>query len=113
MPAHRATKAGHPLRDEWPDLLDPVGHLAHPIETAWRACMADSDLPTHYTAPDYFCEPVLSDKKPFAVLSIGGPCRIRNDVSILFCMAGEAGNLFMGSSSPNLENAKVDTTNPK
>jgi len=32
MPTHRATKAGHPLRDEWPDRLDPVGHpIGHPI----------------------------------------------------------------------------------
>ena len=31
--ADRATKAGHPLRDEWPDPLDLVGHLiGHPID---------------------------------------------------------------------------------
>ena len=40
------------------------------LETAWRACLADSDFPTHYTAPEYFCEPMLNGKKPFAVLSI-------------------------------------------
>src|SRR5271170_3161586 len=33
----------------------PVG----PIETLWRASLADSDFPTHYTAPEYFCEPLL------------------------------------------------------
>lgn len=48
------------------------GPPAHPIETAWRACLADSDFPTHYTAPEYFCEPTLSGKRPFAVLSIVG-----------------------------------------
>jgi|SRR5271169_6523266 len=46
----------------------PVGR----IETLWRACLADSDFPTHYTAPEYFCEPMLRGKKPFAVLSIVG-----------------------------------------
>jgi hypothetical protein len=48
------------------------GPPAHPIETAWRACLADSDFPTHYTAPEYFCEPMLHGRKPFAVLSIVG-----------------------------------------
>ena len=46
----------------------PVG----PIETLWRACLADSDFPTHYAAPEYFCEPLLHGRKPFAVLSIVG-----------------------------------------
>jgi len=48
------------------------GPPAHPIETAWRACLADSDFPTHYTAPEYFFEPLISDRKPFAILSIAG-----------------------------------------
>ena len=45
---------------------EPVGH----IEPLWRACLADSDFPTHYTAPEYFCEPMLRGTKPFAILSI-------------------------------------------
>jgi hypothetical protein len=48
------------------------GQPARPIETLWRACLADSDFPTHYTAPEYFCEPLLHGRKPFAVLSIVG-----------------------------------------
>jgi Acetyltransferase (GNAT) domain len=48
------------------------GHPAGLIETVWRACLADSDLPTHYTAPEYFCEPILYGNNPFAVLSIVG-----------------------------------------
>lgn len=44
----------------------PVG----PVEAAWRACLARSDFPTHYTAPEYFCEPALHDRNPFAVLSL-------------------------------------------
>jgi Acetyltransferase (GNAT) domain len=49
-------------------------HIVHrlpagPIETRWRACLANSDLPTHYTAPEYFLEPAFRRKKPFAVLS--------------------------------------------
>jgi hypothetical protein len=46
------------------------GQPTSPIETLWRACLSDSDLPTHYTAPEYFCEPMLRGKGPFAVLSI-------------------------------------------
>ena len=45
---------------------------AGPIETLWRACLAESDFPTHYTAPEYFREPVRQGKNPFAVLSIVG-----------------------------------------
>jgi hypothetical protein len=49
-------------------------HILHrkptdPLEAAWRACLANSDFPTHYTAPEYFCEPMLHGKGPFAVLS--------------------------------------------
>jgi hypothetical protein len=46
------------------------GKPADPLEAAWRACLANSDFPTHYTAPEYFCEPMLHGKGPFAVLSI-------------------------------------------
>ncbi len=46
----------------------PTGH----IETLWRACLAESDFPTHYTAPEYFCETILYGENPFAVLSIVG-----------------------------------------
>ncbi len=48
------------------------GQPAGPIETEWRACLAESDFPTHYTAPEYFCEPIGHGKDPFAVLSIAG-----------------------------------------
>ena len=46
------------------------GEPAGPIETAWQTCLADSDCPSHYTAPEYFREPMLDGKRPFAVLSI-------------------------------------------
>jgi GNAT acetyltransferase-like protein len=46
----------------------PTGH----IETLWRACLAESDFPTHYTAPEYFCERFRHGNNPFAVLSIVG-----------------------------------------
>jgi hypothetical protein len=42
------------------------------IDFAWRSCLADSDLPTHYTTPEYFLEPALRDQRPFAILSIDG-----------------------------------------
>jgi hypothetical protein len=34
--------------------------------------LAQSDFPTHYTAPEYFLEPVLRRSKPFAILSLAG-----------------------------------------
>jgi hypothetical protein len=43
---------------------------AGPIEAKWRACLAASDFPTHYTAPAYFLEPAVRDKRPFAILSL-------------------------------------------
>jgi hypothetical protein len=46
----------------------PVG----PIESRWRACLANADFPTHYTAPEYFLEPALRGKRPFAILSLAG-----------------------------------------
>ena len=54
---------------------DPSFQIVHDrparlIEAGWRACLADSDFATHYTAPEYFCEPMLHGRKPFAILSI-------------------------------------------
>ena len=48
------------------------GRPARLIEAGWRACLADSDFSTHYTAPEYFCDPMLHGRKLFAVLSIVG-----------------------------------------
>lgn len=55
----------------------PQYHILHHqpggvIEGSWRACLAQSDFPTHYTAPEYFLEPLLRRSKPFAVLSLAG-----------------------------------------
>jgi hypothetical protein len=41
-------------------------------ERLWRACVVASDFPTHYATPEYFSEPVLRGKRPFAVLSVAG-----------------------------------------
>jgi hypothetical protein len=54
---------------------DPSFEILHdeplgPIGPLWRACLADSDFPTHYTAPEYFCDPMFRGTKPFAILSI-------------------------------------------
>jgi hypothetical protein len=54
-----------------------VYHILHHqpggiIEDSWRACLAQSDCPTHYTAPEYFLEPLLRRSKPFAILSLAG-----------------------------------------
>jgi hypothetical protein len=40
------------------------------IEAKWRACLANFDFPTHYTAPEFFLEPMLRRKQGFAILSI-------------------------------------------
>jgi hypothetical protein len=53
----------------------PVYHILHHqpggiIEGSWRACLAQSDFPTHYSAPEYFLEPLLHRSKPFAILSL-------------------------------------------
>jgi len=55
----------------------PVYYILHHvpdgvIEARWRACLAQSDFPTHYTAPEYFLEPLLRRSNPFAILSIAG-----------------------------------------
>jgi len=42
------------------------------LEGKWRACLAASDFPTHYTAPEFFLEPSLRSKRPFAILSLAG-----------------------------------------
>jgi SAM-dependent methyltransferase len=42
------------------------------VELQWRACLEDSDLPTPYTAPEYFLEPWLRGKRPLAILSVLG-----------------------------------------
>jgi hypothetical protein len=52
-------------------------HILHsseagPIETQWRNCLMDSDFATHYAAPEYFLEPALRGKRPFAILSLVG-----------------------------------------
>lgn len=54
-----------------------VYHILHHrpggiLEDQWRACLAQSDFPTHYTAPEYFLEPLLRRSKPFAILSLAG-----------------------------------------
>jgi hypothetical protein len=43
---------------------------ADPIAARWRACLADSDFPTHYTAPEYFLEPSLRHQQAFAILNV-------------------------------------------
>ena len=68
----------------------PVG----PIETAWRACLADSDFPTHYASPEYFCEPMLPGKKPFAILSI-----VDEDVTAVMTGLHDADRVQSGFSS--------------
>jgi Acetyltransferase (GNAT) domain len=59
---HQTTPSYHILHDR-PDGV---------IEGRWRACLAQSDFPTHYTAPEYFLEPLLRRSKPFAILSLAG-----------------------------------------
>ena len=48
------------------------GPPADALEARWRACLANSDFPTHYTAPEFFLEPAFRKRRPFAVLSMTG-----------------------------------------
>ena len=43
-----------------------------PILAQWRSCLPNCDFPTHYTAPEFFLEPMLRKMKGFAVLSLSG-----------------------------------------
>jgi hypothetical protein len=45
---------------------------AGPVEAQWRSCLRDCDFPTHYTAPEFFLEPMLRKRNGFAVLSLMG-----------------------------------------
>jgi Acetyltransferase (GNAT) domain len=57
---------------KWPNSSFRIlrGPPAGVIEARWRACLADSDFPTHYTAPEFFFEPTFRQSKPFAILSL-------------------------------------------
>jgi hypothetical protein len=48
------------------------GQPSRHLELQWRSCLEDSDFATHYAAPEYFLEPGLRDKRPFAILSMMG-----------------------------------------
>jgi hypothetical protein len=41
------------------------------LETAWRGFLAQAELPTHYTAPEFFLEKHLARLHPFAILAFG------------------------------------------
>ncbi|HEX6879418.1 MAG TPA: hypothetical protein VF135_03565, partial [Terriglobales bacterium] len=41
-------------------------------ELRWRDFLKRADYPTHYVAPEFFVEPFLTGKKPFALLATCG-----------------------------------------
>jgi Acetyltransferase (GNAT) domain len=45
-----------------------------PLEDAWRECLAQGDMPTHFAAPEYFLEPSVVDERRFAVLALDPAC---------------------------------------
>jgi Acetyltransferase (GNAT) domain len=70
-----ADRAAHvtPVPERDPDSFrvlhsPPTG----PVEAQWRSCLCDCDFPTHYTAPEFFREPMLRKTNGFAVLSLTG-----------------------------------------
>jgi hypothetical protein len=76
----------------------PSYHILHRqpgglIETPWRACLADADFPTHYTAPEYFSEPGFRNKGAFAVLSLSG-----EEVTAVLTGTNEGGYVQSGLS---------------
>lgn len=40
------------------------------LESAWRRFLSSADMPTHYTAPEFFREPPLGQARPLAVLAL-------------------------------------------
>ncbi len=40
------------------------------VEDAWRNCLTNGDVPTHFAAPEYFLEPQAADSRSFAVLAL-------------------------------------------
>jgi len=40
------------------------------VEEAWRRCLENGDMPTHFAAPEYFLEPQDSGAKRFAILAL-------------------------------------------
>jgi hypothetical protein len=40
------------------------------VEEAWRKCLANGDMPTHFAGPEYFREPQLPESKRFAILAL-------------------------------------------
>ena len=64
-----ALNAAKPGRGEFCILHSlPTG----PIEARWRACLGNCDFPTHYAAPEFFLEPMLRQRRGFAILSMIG-----------------------------------------
>ena len=66
----RATRAEQDEDDKPVRVLHRLS--GRPIEEKWRAFLADSDYPSHYTAPEFLLEPGFREKHPFAVLSVVG-----------------------------------------
>jgi len=42
------------------------------LAASWRRCLQNCEFACHYTAPEYFDEPFLRGKDPFAVLALAG-----------------------------------------
>ncbi len=40
------------------------------VEEAWRKCLGNGDMPTHFAAPEFFREPQPSGVRPFAILAL-------------------------------------------
>ena len=40
------------------------------LDGAWREFLRRADFPAHYVAPEYFLEPTLRDRRPFAILAL-------------------------------------------
>jgi hypothetical protein len=42
------------------------------VERAWRAGLAQVEVPSHYNAPEFFLDPLYSGTNRFAVLALDG-----------------------------------------
>jgi len=65
----------------------------HCIAEKWQAFLSDSDYPSHYAAPEFFLEPAIRDKNPFAVLSV-----VDGEVTAVLTGINDAGHIQSGLS---------------
>jgi hypothetical protein len=68
MMLHSESEAQTALNEKNFAILDAYPERV--VEEAWRKCLANGDMPTHFAAPEFFREPQSSGVRPFAILAL-------------------------------------------